>query len=51
MSRVFVPQESRTGEHRVAAVPETVKKMVQAGLAVEVQHGAGLAAGFTDQAY
>jgi len=51
MSRVFVPQETRTAEHRVAAVPETVKKMVQAGFTVEVQRGAGVAAGFTDAAY
>ncbi len=51
MSRVFVPQETRTGEHRVAAVPETVKKMVQAGFTVEVQRGAGAAAGFPDEAY
>jgi NAD(P) transhydrogenase subunit alpha len=51
MSRVFVPQEIRTGESRVAAVPETVKKMVQAGFTVEVQHNAGIAAGFTDEAY
>ena len=51
MTRVFVPLESRSSERRVAAVPETVKKMVQAGLEVEVQTGAGLAAGITDSAY
>jgi len=51
MTRVFVPLESRSSERRVAAVPETVKKMVQAGLEVEVQTGAGLAAGITDAAY
>jgi len=51
MTRIFVAQETRPGEHRVAAVPETVKKMVAAGLEVEVQHDAGLAAGFDDAAY
>ncbi|MCM2268699.1 MAG: Re/Si-specific NAD(P)(+) transhydrogenase subunit alpha [Thermoanaerobaculia bacterium] len=51
MTRVFVPQESRSSERRVAAVPETVKKMVAAGLEVEIQAGAGVEAGFPDDAY
>jgi NAD(P) transhydrogenase subunit alpha len=51
MTRVFVPQETRSSERRVAAVPETVKKMVAAGLEVEIQAGAGVAAGFPDAAY
>ncbi len=48
---VRVVRETVTGERRVAAVPETVKKLVAAGAAVHVEAGAGLAAGFTDQAY
>jgi len=51
MTRVFVPLESRSSERRVAAVPETVKKMTQAGLEVHVQAGAGVASGYTDAAY
>ncbi|HLF57892.1 MAG TPA: Re/Si-specific NAD(P)(+) transhydrogenase subunit alpha [Thermoanaerobaculia bacterium] len=51
MARIFVPQESRPGERRVAAVPETVKKLVAAGLEVEIQRDAGRAAGFADAAY
>ena len=51
MARIFVTHENRPGENRVAAVPETVKKLVAAGLEVEVQHDAGRAAGFTDEAY
>jgi NAD(P) transhydrogenase subunit alpha len=51
MTRVFVPQETRSSERRVAAVPETVKKMVAAGLDVEIQAGAGAEAGFPDAEY
>jgi len=51
MTRVFVPLETRSSERRVAAVPETVKKMVAAGLDVEIQAGAGRASGYTDEAY
>lgn len=39
------------GELRVAATPETVKKYIKDGHEVVVQHGAGLAANCTDDAY
>ena len=48
---VRVLKEAAAGERRVAATPETVKKLLAAGARVQVQAGAGLAAGFTDQAY
>ncbi|WP_313254157.1 NAD(P) transhydrogenase subunit alpha [Stenotrophomonas acidaminiphila] len=48
---VRVLKEAAAGERRVAATPETVKKLLAAGAKVQVQAGAGLAAGFTDQAY
>ncbi len=48
---VRVLKEAATGERRVAATPETVKKLVAAGARVYVQPAAGVAAGFTDQAY
>ncbi len=51
MARIFVPQEVRPGEQRVAAVPETVKKLVQSGFEVEIQTQAGAGAGFPDAAY
>lgn len=51
MPRAFVAKETRPGETRVAATPETVKKLVKAGLAVAVERGAGAAAGFLDQRY
>ena len=48
---VFVSKESVPGETRVAATPETVKKMVKAGLQVTVELDAGVAAGFTNPEY
>ena len=48
---VGVPKETAAGERRVALVPELVAKLVQAGLTVHVQTGAGSAAGFLDAAY
>ena len=48
---VRVLKESATGERRVAATPETVKKLIAAGARVSVESGAGLSAGFVDQAY
>ncbi len=49
--RIGVPVETAAGETRVAATPETVKKLVAQGHAVYVQAGAGLAASATDDAY
>ena len=51
MAKVFVPKESRPGETRVAATPETVKRLAAAGLEVVVETGAGEAAYFADAAY
>src|SRR5690606_24688098 len=48
---VLVLKESAAGERRVAATPETVKKLLAAGAQVRVEPGAGLGAGITDQAY
>ena len=49
--RVVVPAEQRAGERRVAAVPDTVKMLVKAGLEVVVESGAGRYAFFADDAY
>jgi NAD(P) transhydrogenase subunit alpha len=47
--RIGIPAEVRSGETRVAATPETVKKLTQGGLhAVMVQSGAGVAASIPD---
>ena len=48
---IFVPKESAAGETRVAAIPETVKGMQKLSLTVQVERGAGLAAGFSDADY
>ena len=49
--RVGIPKESWPGETRVAVIPSAVPGLVKAGLEVVVEEGAGLAAGFTDEAY
>jgi NAD(P) transhydrogenase subunit alpha len=51
MLKVFIPKESEPGETRVAATPETVKKLVAAKLEVSVQAGAGELSSFSDAAY
>jgi H+-translocating NAD(P) transhydrogenase subunit alpha len=48
---VFVPKEHGEGETRVAAVPETVKRMVKEGFQVSVEAGAGADAHLLDGAY
>jgi NAD(P) transhydrogenase subunit alpha len=48
---IGVPAETRAGEARVAATPETVKKLVAARHTVVVQAGAGVAASVPDAAY
>ena len=49
--RIAVLKERRPAEARVAASPDTVKKMVALGWQVAVEEGAGVAAAFPDQAY
>lgn len=49
--KIGIPAETRTGETRVAATPETVKKLVAAKHQVIVQSGAGVAASITDDAF
>ena len=51
MTTLFVPREIRVGERRVAATPESAKKLVQAGLEVAIERGAGHEAGFPDAAF
>jgi len=48
---VAVTKERRADEARVAATPETVKKLVGQGLTVLVETGAGLSAWFPDDQY
>ena len=51
MLTISIPAEIRSEERRVAATPETVKKMVALGCQVMVQQGAGTRAGVPDAAY
>lgn len=51
MSIVFIPRERRPGEARVAATPETVRRMIQAGFTVHVEPGAGEGAQILDPAW
>ncbi len=48
--RIAVPAES-SDETRVAATPETVKKLVGLGASVAVESGAGRASGLTDEGF
>ena len=49
--KVAVIKERRAHERRVAASPDTVKRMLAMGLEVIAERGAGEAAGITDAAY
>jgi NAD(P) transhydrogenase subunit alpha len=51
MAVIAVTKETRGGETRVAATPETVKKLAAAGFSVVVQAGAGIAASYPDADY
>ena len=48
---IAIPAETQANERRVAATPETVKKMVAAGFDVRVQQGAGQGSMIDDAEY
>src|SRR5438132_3051268 len=48
---IGVPKETVAGERRVAIVPEVVPQLMNGGNRVFVEAGAGLRAGFSDEAY
>ncbi|AZI38160.1 Re/Si-specific NAD(P)(+) transhydrogenase subunit alpha [Caenibius tardaugens] len=49
--RIAVIKESVAGENRVAATPETVRKLIALGAQLVVEEGAGAAASVSDAAY
>ena len=49
--KIAILKERRPHETRVAATPETVKKLKALGAEVTIETGAGIAAAYTDQAY
>ena len=51
MTRIAVLKEQAPGESRVAATPETVKKLIALGAHVAVESGAGAAAAIADADY
>lgn len=51
MAVIAVTKERRAGETRVAATPETVKKLIAAGWSVTVEAGAGAGSSYPDADY
>jgi NAD(P) transhydrogenase subunit alpha len=51
MPHIFVPKEIQAGETRVAAVPETVQRLIRDGFSVTVERGAGVASMIADPAF
>ncbi len=49
--RVGIPTEIKNNENRVAITPAGVHELVRRGHAVQIQAGAGLGSGFSDEAY
>jgi NAD(P) transhydrogenase subunit alpha len=49
--KIAIPRERRAHETRIAASPETVKKLVALGCEVVIEKGAGSDAAFPDEAY
>ncbi|HOI45308.1 MAG TPA: NAD(P)(+) transhydrogenase (Re/Si-specific) subunit alpha, partial [Candidatus Aminicenantes bacterium] len=48
---IGVPKEIMNGERRVAAIPETAKKLKEQGARVLIEKDAGLGAYFSDEQY
>src|SRR2546425_8211493 len=48
---VGVPRETFPGERRVALTPAAIPALTKAGLRIIVESGAGVGAGFDDEAY
>lgn len=48
---IGVPREAAAGERRVALTPDVVQRLTKQDVAVLVEHGAGEAAAFPDEAY
>ncbi len=51
MITMLVPREQASGERRVAATPETVRRLHSHGIQLQVEEGAGLASGYLDADY
>ncbi|MCG9738168.1 Re/Si-specific NAD(P)(+) transhydrogenase subunit alpha [Shewanella insulae] len=49
--KLGLPKESHADEKRVALIPANVTRLIKKNLQILVESGAGVAAGFSDQAY
>jgi NAD(P) transhydrogenase subunit alpha len=49
--RIAVPKEVKSGEKRVALVPDIISKLTKAGLEVVIETGAGVAAQYSDKQF
>jgi len=49
--QIGIPAETARGENRVAATPETVKKLINAGHSVVIERNAGVKAAYINDAY
>ncbi len=49
--RIGIPKETRAGETRVSATPDSIKKLKKKGYAVAVERGCGTLAQYPDAAY
>ena len=49
--KIAIPKERREHEKRVAATPDTVKKLIGLGATVIVESGAGISAAISDDAF
>ena len=51
MTYLVVPKETKSGEKRVALMPDVISKLVKQGVEVAVENGAGALAQANDEAY
>jgi len=49
--QIGIPKEIKEGERRVALTPNGVKQLVEIGAVLHIEHGAGMASGFSDADY
>ena len=49
--RIGIPEEIQDNENRVAATPDTVKKLIKLGYDIVIESGAGKKASFDDAAF
>lgn len=49
--QITIPRETRSGETRVALIPEDVQKLTKTGIRVKIEQGAGDKAGYTNEDY